>query len=326
MRKVFRILSIDGGGVRGVIPATFLIEIEQRTGRYIHELFDLIAGTSTGGILALGLTTPGDEPGQPRYRADAGHRLYREEGPRIFARTAGRSLATLNGLLAPRYPTQPIETALRTYFGDQRLRHTLTDVVITSYDIEKRAPWFFRSLNARIRKGYDFSLVQVARSTAAGPGTFAPSRIVTDDDTVYNLVDGGVFANNPTMVAYVDMLSYYSGYDAVTVVSLGTGRVRRSIPFSRAQRWGLLGWAFPAIDILKSGANESVDYQMSQVLDSSRYFRFQIDLSAGEDNLDNATPANHDNLIDKARRSIQTGGPLQAHFDQLCAGLMTGAL
>ena len=326
MGKIFRILSIDGGGVRGVIPATYLIEMEKRTGKFIHELFDLIAGTSTGGILAMGLATPSDEPGVPRYRAEDGMRLYREEGPRIFRKTARRSLSTLNGLLAPKYPVGPMETTLRSYFDQARLKDTLTDIVITSYDIEKRSPWFFRSLNARQLPGYDFSLMQVARATTAAPSNFSPLRIRTlnnkQDERIYTLVDGGVFANNPAMVAYVDALSLYHDYDRIMMVSLGTGRSERKIPYSQAQRWGLFGWALPAIDILKSGANESVDYQMRQVLnqtdsamDASRYFRFQVRLRDDEDDMDNANPRNLDNLERIAR------GYLLHHeeeFDRMC--------
>lgn len=332
MDKMFRVLSIDGGGVRGVIPATFLIEIEKRTGKFIHELFDLIAGTSTGGILALGLTTPSDEAGVPRYRAADGMRLYREEGPRIFRKTARRSLSTLNGLLAPKYPAEPMELTLRNYFGKARLHETLTDVVITSYDIEQRAPWFFRSLNARQLPGYDFSLMQVARATTAAPSNFSPLRIKTLDDEqdeqIYTLVDGGVFANNPAMVAYVDALSLYQDHDKVMMVSLGTGRSERKIPYAQAQRWGLFGWALPAIDILKSGANESVDYQMRQVLnqsgtamDASRYFRFQVRLHDDEDDMDNASQRNLDNLERIARGHILHH---EETFNRMCSLLMEG--
>lgn len=95
MSKTIKILSIDGGGIRGIIPALILAEIEQRTGKPICQMFDLIAGTSTGGILALGLTRP-DDTGQPAYRAEDLVRLYKTEGPVIFPGPYG----TASGLWA----------------------------------------------------------------------------------------------------------------------------------------------------------------------------------------------------------------------------------
>src|SRR3954464_5298965 len=96
--SAMKVLSIDGGGIRGLIPALVLAEIERRTGRATAELFDLIAGTSTGGILACGLTCPG-EGGRPRHSAEELAELYRTEGPRIFDRSLIRRITTAEGLL-----------------------------------------------------------------------------------------------------------------------------------------------------------------------------------------------------------------------------------
>lgn len=335
MGKVFRILSIDGGGVRGMIPATFLKGIEQRTGKAVHELFDLIAGTSTGGILTMGLTVPASKGStEAKYSVDDGIRLYRDEGPRIFEKTLTRTLRTVRGLMGPKYSETPMMEVLRQYFGDAYLSDTLTDIIITSYDIEKRDPWFFRTLRARSRADYDFPLVEVARATSAAPTNFSPTRIHAADGTAYTLVDGGVFANNPAMVAYVDALSLYAdtGYDSIMVISMGTGRCEKSISYTQARNWGLIGWGLPAIDILKTGANESADYQMQQVLNkmtqqaesvecAHQYFRLQVELNAGEDSMDDASKLNLDRLADAAKRYIDDNEKV---FDRMCNQLLEG--
>jgi patatin-like phospholipase/acyl hydrolase len=333
MGRVFSILSIDGGGLRGLIPVVFLLELERRTGQPIHRLFDLIAGTSTGGILGMGIAVP-DADGQPRYTVRDGLRLYREEGPKIFSRDLRRGLTTLNGLTGPRYRADAMTAALADYLGSARLQHTLTDLVITAYDIERRSPWFFRSLRARARPDYDFPLVDVGRAATAAPANFAPARLTLADGETYTLVDGGVFANNPAMIAYVDALSLYAdrGYDSVLVVSLGTGFVQRGFPYSAARGWGLLGWGLPAIDILKTGANESVDYQMRQVLNrmtqqadddqaAHRYYRLQVELQPGQDSMDDSTPAHLDRLEAAARRYVDANSAL---FDRISQQLIEG--
>ncbi len=111
MAQVFKVLSIDGGGIRGIIPAMILAEIEDRTGKSVAEMFDLIAGTSTGGILALGLAMPGDG-GKPRYKAEDLIEFYEKEGLRIFSRPARHRIDSLEGIAEERYPSEGIEQVL----------------------------------------------------------------------------------------------------------------------------------------------------------------------------------------------------------------------
>jgi hypothetical protein len=162
MADVFKVLSIDGGGLRGIIPAMVLAEIEERTGRPIAEkTFDLIAGTSTGGILALGLTMPGDD-GKPRYTAKELVRLYEEQGARIFSHRAN----AIGGIFEERYPSEGMEGVLEDYFGEARLKDALTRVFVTSYDIQLRVPFFFR---ARQPRATPTTTSRCARSLAPPP-------------------------------------------------------------------------------------------------------------------------------------------------------------
>ena len=169
-----RILSIDGGGIRGIIPAMVLAEIERRTQRPVAQLFDLVAGTSTGGIIALGLTVP-KCPGAPLYRAQRFVELYEHEGARIFSRSLLRAMFAVDNLTLKKYSSTGIEQVLKEYFGDARLRDAVTDVLITSYEIERRFPFFFKSRNAQRRSDYDFLARDVARATSAAP-SLTPSQ------------------------------------------------------------------------------------------------------------------------------------------------------
>lgn len=215
-----RILCIDGGGIRGIIPAVVLEELEQRTGRAISDCFDLIAGTSTGGIIALALTRP-DPRGRPQYSAADVLGFYEDIGPSIFERDALHRALTLESLAGPRFDSAPLRRALDEYFGDTRLSEALRDVLVTSYDIERREPFFFKSHYARVQPERDFTMRDVAAATAAGPTYFEPVRVDTTDEVGYRaLVDGGVFANNPTMCAWVEALGLFGSGSPVAPVAM----------------------------------------------------------------------------------------------------------
>jgi uncharacterized protein len=260
-----RILSIDGGGIRGIIPAMLLAEIERRTGESSAHLFDLVAGTSTGGIIALGLTIP-KCTGAPLCSAQRFVELYENEGPRIFSRSLARALFTLDSFTWRKYSSAGIESVLEDYFGESRLRDAVTDVLITSYEIEQRFPFFFKSRNARARSDYDFPARHVARATSAAPTYFEPMKIPTGTNSdYYTLIDGGVFANNPAACALVEARTVFEDSNYL-VVSLGTGSLLRGVPSAIANHAGAALWAKPLLDIIFDGVSSTVDYQLQQLL------------------------------------------------------------
>jgi len=194
MERTYRILSIDGGGIRGLIPALLLAELEKQARRPIAELFDLIVGTSTGGIIALGLTAPGPD-GYPRNTAQDLADLYLQQRSRIFHRGLWDEIRNPGGLADERYDSSGIEEVLREHFLETRLRDALTEVMVTAYDLEKRDPFFFRSRRAREDSRYDYPMWLAARATSAATTHFEPVLIhwpELDRDVV---VDGGVYAH-----------------------------------------------------------------------------------------------------------------------------------
>jgi patatin-like phospholipase/acyl hydrolase len=275
-----KVLSIDGGGIRGIVPAVVLAEIERRLERPAAEVFDLIAGTSTGGILACALAKPG------ALSAAELVELYEEEGPRIFSRTIWQRIHSAEGLADEKYDDDALDAALGHFLGDARLSEAVTDVLIPSYDTERRRPEFFKSARARADASLDFPLRAVARATAAAPTYFQPALL---EDRP--LIDGGVFAVNPGMCALAEVIRYSPGADVV-LVSLGTGQLTRPFPYDAVRDWGLVEWARPLIDVVFDGASDVVDYQLTQLLGEERFFRFQTELTNASDDLDDASEDN----------------------------------
>jgi predicted acylesterase/phospholipase RssA len=316
--RPLRVLSLDGGGIRGVIPATLLGEIEKRTGKRIAEMFDLIAGTSTGGILALGLTTPDpNDPSKPRYRAEEFVGMYEEKGSAIFGNSLGHRLLTLFGLFGSKYAVRGLEETLRTYFGDSRLKDAVAEVLITSYDLEQRDSWFLARHKAREDSAAnDFPMAQVARATSAAPTYFRPERLSVDPPTA--LVDGGVHSNNPAMCAWVETVKLHGQQDIV-LVSLGTGGVKTPISYAKARAWGLIGWVRPLIGIFMDGVAATVEHELGWLLTpkdgEQRYFRFQAALPPGMGSMDDVSSEHIAALKQQAQLIIDNN---KSELDDLC--------
>ena len=288
---MIRVLSIDGGGIRGIIPAIVLAELERATGRPIAETFDLVAGTSTGGILALALTMKGPD-GKPAWSAEQMITLYEEEGPSIFDRSVWDVITSAGGLIDEKYPPEGMEKAFQTYLGEALLSEALTEVLVTAYEIEQRTTFFFKSAKARADERDDFPIRMAAQATSAAPTYFEPVQIERGDGLAdLALVDGGVFANNPAMCAYAEALKD-EGDDQITLVSLGTGELTRSLDYEDAKDWGLAEWAKPIIDVVFDGVSDATDHHLEQILGRNRYFRFQTRLDRARDDMDDASERN----------------------------------
>src|SRR5215204_2517100 len=292
-----KVLSIDGGGIRGIIPAMILAEIERRTGKRTAEVFDLVAGTSTGGILALGLTKPGQNGG-PEYSAKKLIDLYETEGGKIFSIPVWHRIHSAGGLAEEKYPAKGIEEVALEYFGDVHLAQALTEVLVTAYEIEKRGPWFFKRRHARDKNG-------------------------EGDNFLMREIDGGVHSNNPAMCAYVEAMKIHPEEKDFLVVSLGTGEPTREMPYEEVKGWGLALWAQPILNVVFDGVSDTVDYQLRELLrsegDDKRYYRFQTKLDVGKDDMDDASATNIQSLKTKAKEIISKD---DADLGALCSQLV----
>lgn len=296
---MYRVLSIDGGGIRGVIPAVLLQHLEQATGKAISELFDLIIGTSTGGILAAGLTVPRAN-GSPKLAAEDMLDLYVERGAEIFRRSFWDGVTSAGGMLDEQYSEKPLERLLKQYLGDATLTDCIKPVVITSYDIERREPYFFKSRRAEESVDRNHFLRDAARATSAAPTYFEPAVIksMATRPTRRVLVDGGVFVNNPALAGFSEAVSIGQRPEEIIVVSLGTGVATRAIPYEKAKDWGALGWIRPLISVMMDGQADAADFHLRQLMPdeemgaAQRYFRFDTELELALDDMDAANAAN----------------------------------
>lgn len=337
----FKILSIDGGGIRGIIPALILAEIEKRTGKRIFQLFDLIAGTSTGGLLVLGLTKPNPQnPEQPHYTAEELIEFYRQHGKRIFFEPFFEKLTDIDDLFFPKYSAKGREEVVAELLGSTPLAAALKEVFITSYDTDLRMPVFFTSKPDRENKQAKafrkicngFTMTEAAMATSAAPTFFPPYLLPTGqtDPEFYTLVDGGLFANNPTSMAIMEAIiaSKNAGkkleLDEILVVSIGTGSLTRRFPYDRTKNWGVLHWVQPVISITLDGQSEAVACQLEQLLPEAegnpkQYYRFQELLTDANDDIDDTSPQNIQRLQELADKII---ADRTADLDVLCEQLL----
>jgi len=313
--KSIKVLSIDGGGIRGIIPAIILGEMQKRVGRNLWEVFDLIAGTSTGGIIALGIGTTGNK-GQP-YTPDELLKLYVDNGPAIFKKNI---LTPEKELILPKYSPDGLERVLAEFFEATEFKTALTPLLISSYDLQTQLPFFFKSHRIAAQPNYNWPVTSIARATSAAP-TFFPPLHLTKEAEDYALVDGGVFVNNPAMAAFAEARHLYRGSEQFLVVSVGTGDRQDSISYAQAKEWGLLGWARQIVPVMMDSVSEAVDYQLD-LMPGCTYRRLQVeDLQATENEMDCVTPENLANLQKTARDYVA------AHSDELdaiCAQLKEG--
>jgi hypothetical protein len=308
---MFKVLSIDGGGIRGVIPAVILQHIEAQKGKPISELFDLIVGTSTGGILAAGLAVRGATAKKPKFTATDMLDLYAKHGSKIFDRSFWRGITSVGGALDETYSHKPLEKLLEKYLEKKTLKDCVVPIVATSYDIERREPYFFKTRRAD-QPGRNHLLTAAARATSAAPTFFEPAEVksIGQKPVTRYLIDGGVFVNNPAMCAYVEAIDQMreDGREGeeMLLASLGTGVATRKIPYKDAKGWGALGWVRPVISVMMDGEADAADYQAGMILPDvnkgakQRYFRFDKPLTKALDDMDAAHAANIEALKEEA--------------------------
>ena len=232
--RLFRILSIDGGGIRGVFPAAYLAELEHRflAGAPIGAYFDMVAGTSTGGIIALALAHG--------MSAQEALRIYVDRGARIFPELKGwRKWRRLwRWLSRPKHNQQALKDELLAVFGDAVLDSAGTRLVVPSFEGRFGEPFIYKTPHhPDYQKDRHKRFTDVALHTTAAP-TYYPGV----EDNGYVMIDGGVWANNPIMNALVDVLACYDvPRENIRILSLGTGESSFTIG-EKARNGGAKQW------------------------------------------------------------------------------------
>jgi uncharacterized protein len=341
----FRILSVDGGGLRGLVPAMLLLDLEQRlealTGekRPLSDYFHMFAGTSTGGLIALGLTAPDpDDPGRPSMNAAQLVDLYKERSKKIFP-SQFRFARMLRALFLPKFSNRALEHEVRQEIGERPLRDALREVVVTAYDMTSHEPLYLKRRTAGTPGHPDPTMTDAAMATASAP-TYLPPWEYGD----HAWVDGGVFAANPTIAAIAEAIKLESRDLAphdLFVVSLGTGFYLERYSPRRLRGWGGIPWILPRgsepalLRAILDGQTSSADHWAHVLLNHEhgdppvtretigrgpRYFRIESEL-ASDVEMDDSRQKTRDYLEAAANKLIDEERPedLKAIADHLAA-------
>jgi len=373
-KKTVRILSIDGGGIRGIIPLKVLQKIEKDVNsnlgigpdpnnpkyKRIYQLFDVIAGTSSGGLSAMGLSVPNlkvDKEFQDSLKSgniDSLLELFQTDGSGIFGKKKrtiwleknlwgwGEKISYLVGKLRQgvmrKYSDESMKKIFQRYFNNTKVSDASTNFLVPAYDIDNRRVFVFHNFphaqnttgkliadqptgnDIWMRKDHnfedwgDFYLKDVARVISAAPTYFKPQKMKEKDVKGFSLVDGGIFLNNPSMLAYIHARKIFPSAENFFVVSLGSGEP----PQKKHNFWlgGAIGWGIEFIDVLSGGTNRVTDSQLDNLLATilpqgteKNYFRLQVIMDQ-RILLDATTPRAVSNL-ESLSRNITDGDDME---------------
>lgn len=308
--RPFRILSIDGGGVRGIIPAVVLEQIEEELQKPIHEAFDMVAGSSTGGIIALSLATRNLlASNKPNFTAEQVVDLYINSSAQIFSASLSHRFLTLGGLLGPRYETKGLKDMLEEKLGNTMLSETIIPTLITGYHIEGETGVEFFSEDAKkYPKDKDCLLTEVGLATAAAPIYFESVDINFAWGALKSVADGGIYKPNPALLAYLNAKRLYPGRK-IEIYSLGTGTYSSEELDAQFKGRGLLQWLTRIMGHLVVGGTEADDSVLHRLLNDQgeeNYFRINVRLNSEHNKMDDTSAENMNYLYDQARSVIKT--------------------
>ncbi|KAJ6337851.1 hypothetical protein OIU76_007518 [Salix suchowensis] len=335
------VLSIDGGGIRGIIPGTILAFLESELQKLdgedarLADYFDVISGTSTGGLVTAMLTAP-NEQNRPLFAAKDINAFYLDNSPKIFPQNWSpfpRASNMVKSLKGPKYDGKDLHSIVKEKLGDKLLHETLTNVVIPTFDIKYLQPAIFSSYQVTNDPSTDALLSDICIGTSAAP-TYLPAHYFETKDLegkkrAFNLIDGGVAANNPTLVAMSEVSKVINrdspGFFPIKptdckrflVLSLGTGtaKIEEKYDANDAARWGVLGWltsnnSSPLVDVFAQASSDLVDFHLGTVFQALRseenYLRIQDDSLTGTlASVDIATKENLENLVEVGQKLLK---------------------
>ncbi|CAM0874007.1 unnamed protein product [Alopecurus aequalis] len=342
--RLITVLSIDGGGIRGLIPSTILACLESKLQELdgpdarIADYFDVIAGTSTGALVASMLAAPGEDK-RPLFAAKEINKFYLENGPKIFPQSRYSFLTPVTNLfgavMGPKYNGKFLHDKIKSLTNDVTMADTVTNLIVPTFDIKVLQPIIFNTYEAKMDPLKNAHLSDICISTSAAP-TFFPAHFFKIQDPLgkvpdreYHLVDGGVAANNPTMAA-MSMITkevlcrnpdFNHGkpaeYGNYLIISIGTGSPKQAEKYTAPDcaKWGIRQWLIdgsfnPLIDIFAHASADMVDIHAAVLFKALRveknYLRIQEDSLLGHTaSVDIATKKNMEELIEIGEKLLK---------------------
>ncbi|KAG0567202.1 hypothetical protein M758_7G162200 [Ceratodon purpureus] len=331
------ILSFDGGGVRGIMSCVMIEYLESKLQSLegsedvrIADYFDEIAGTSTGALVACLLVAPDPVTKRPRFSAKDCTNFYLQHSAQVFPQDSGLFSSVkswITRLKGPKYSPAGLESILKEVFGDLKLTETFKPVIVPSYDINYECSVLFSTTQAKSKQIPDCYIRDVCRATTAAPTYFPPHYFTSTTEGgekwEFNMVDGGVSANNPAFIAVSELLKDHVDeaekeikYEDLLVISFGTGQKNASYSATTCAKWGILSWIYndgsvPLLDMLTLASQDIVDYNMSSTFYEQcchdNYLRVQIEkLEENQTSLDDSSESNLQALMGTAQNFLRS--------------------
>ncbi|KAK6781536.1 hypothetical protein RDI58_019332 [Solanum bulbocastanum] len=325
--EMVTVLSIDGGGIRGIIPATILEflegqlqEVDNNADARLADYFDVIGGTSTGGLLTAMISAP-NENNRPFAAAKDIVPFYFEHGPQIF-NSSGQ-------IFGPKYDGKYLMQVLQEKLGETRVHQALSEVVISSFDIKTNKPVIFTKSSLANTPELDAKMYDICYSTAAAPTYFAPHYFATNtingDKYEFNLVDGAVATVADPALLSVSVATRLAredpafasirslNYKKMLLLSLGTGTTSefdKTYTAEEAAKWGAVQWMLVIQKMTDAASSYMTDYYLStafQALDSqNNYLRVQENALTGTTTeMDDASEANMELLVQVGEKLLK---------------------
>jgi len=333
------ILSIDGGGIRQIIPAMILKYIEEELWKIsksyrLSDFFDLFIGTDMGGILAAMYVVP-NETGRSNYTAAEALDVFLKHGSEIFDISMWKRLRSMGGMTDEKYSSKKLEALLSDLMKEYRLGDAVKPLLLTAYDVRNRQSNIYSYTDAK-NPTRNFFLRDLCRASTAIPTYFETARVESETGTPFSLISGNFFAANPTMIAYAEARKFdFSEIlsdslkpknplaQDLFILSIGTGEVKNPYYYDSVKDWGNLNWLKPMIDISYSSNSETVDYQLRQLYntttDSDDYYRLNLKLVGKSSEIDDASVENIRNLVALSEEYIRTH---KSELDQIVEKLI----
>lgn len=258
--KIFKILTIDGGGIKGLYSSTIIEHLEQRFGA-VGDYFDMICGTSTGGLIALCLAL--------KIPAIEISKIYVEQGETIFPKRSKIGGIIRQTIGHGKFSEKPLKAVLESIFQDKKVADLNNLVCIPSYSLTDGRPWVFKRDHGKLDRDNNTSLVNVALATSAAPTYFPLCEIPDYDDKQF--IDGGVWANNPTLVGIIEALTYFVGkgkeFDSLEILSVSSLNNTAGKPIGLNRYRSFVDWRNDLFDTALIGQSHFTHYFMTKLCD-----------------------------------------------------------
>ncbi|AHX03959.1 patatin-like phospholipase family protein [Ehrlichia chaffeensis str. Heartland] len=289
------ILSIDGGGVRGIVAATILQEIEKRINKPLSKIFDLVSGSSVGSLVGGALCLKNAD-GMPRYNTRDLLDLMLKYSGKIFSNSAARNAFAL--IFGPKYSDKNLNSVLKEIFGDVAMKDLMTNFIVPSYDLCSNQTVMFRSW---VDKYHDIKVSDVTRGAVAAPTYFTPKKIIVEGKKTL-LIDSSIVCNNPIIAAYAGAQVLYPN-EKLCCLSVGCGTVNKD--FSDLQN-SLLYWSSKILFVIIDAGLDAIDYQMARLVKGEdTYCRISGDIIYSTCDFSDASPGNIQNVQKDAQKIVQ---------------------